>query len=205
LLSDYNKLRSHDKRIQEVTDLGLSYNLLTAYTSFVAVDTEVRNMDGRQTTIKQPLPLPQGVSDYAVGSMPLAQAPVSLMARKESVALTEDKVLREQIREKGKKTITLADVTVSEGLSKKEAIINLIRQKVHELEKCSWEKELSGKLVIELVIGSSGQVRTVKIVSSPFKNRRAERCVLEQAQKWQFPFTQDGREGKIIVSLAFRS
>ena len=36
VLSDYNKLRASDKRIQEVTELGLRYNLLTAYTSFVA-------------------------------------------------------------------------------------------------------------------------------------------------------------------------
>ncbi|PKP64850.1 MAG: hypothetical protein CVT86_03485, partial [Alphaproteobacteria bacterium HGW-Alphaproteobacteria-8] len=32
LLSDYNKLHSSDKRVKEVTELGLTYNLLTAYT-----------------------------------------------------------------------------------------------------------------------------------------------------------------------------
>ncbi len=74
LLSDYNKLRSDDKRIKEVTDLGLAYNLLTAYTSFVAIDTEVRNVDGKPTTVMQPLPLPQGVSDYAVGGMTATRA-----------------------------------------------------------------------------------------------------------------------------------
>ena len=67
ILSDYNKLRNDDKRVKEVTELGLDYNLLTAYTSFVAVDNEVRNVDGKWTTVKQPLPLPEGVSDYAVG------------------------------------------------------------------------------------------------------------------------------------------
>ncbi|MBI5527518.1 MAG: hypothetical protein HY897_14380, partial [Deltaproteobacteria bacterium] len=46
---------------------GLTYNLLTAYTSFVAIDSEVRNKTGQQTTVKQPLPLPEGVSNYAVG------------------------------------------------------------------------------------------------------------------------------------------
>jgi len=69
LLSDYNKLRSDDKRIEAVTDLGLTYNLLTAYTSFVAVDTQVRSTDGKTVTVKQPLPMPQGVSDYAVGGL----------------------------------------------------------------------------------------------------------------------------------------
>jgi Ca-activated chloride channel family protein len=61
LLDDYNRLSEQDKRIQEVTHLGLTYNLLTAYTSFVAVDTQVRIQDGQAVTVKQALPLPQGV------------------------------------------------------------------------------------------------------------------------------------------------
>lgn len=52
---------------KEVTELGLKYNLLTNYTSFIAIDSVIRNSGGSQTTVKQPLPLPQGVSDYAVG------------------------------------------------------------------------------------------------------------------------------------------
>ena len=68
-LSDYNNLRPDSERAKEVTSLGLTYNLLTDYTSFVAIDSLVRNRGGDQTTIKQPLPLPQGVSNLAVGGM----------------------------------------------------------------------------------------------------------------------------------------
>jgi len=66
MLSDYNNLQATDERVREVTNLGLTYNLLTAYTSFVAIDSLVRNQGGDQATVKQPLPLPQGVSDLAV-------------------------------------------------------------------------------------------------------------------------------------------
>jgi Ca-activated chloride channel homolog len=66
-LCDYNFLAPSDKRITEVTDLGLKYSLLTAYTSFVAIDSQARRKDGDLTTVNQPLPLPEGVSDYAVG------------------------------------------------------------------------------------------------------------------------------------------
>ena len=66
-LADLNKLRSDDKRVKEVTNLGLEYNLMTAYTSFVAVDSLVRNDSGESTSVNQPLPLPEGVSDMAVG------------------------------------------------------------------------------------------------------------------------------------------
>ncbi|MCB0804734.1 MAG: TonB family protein, partial [Bacteroidales bacterium] len=54
--------------VSEITELGLKYNLLTAYTSFIAIDSEIRNAGGTQTTVQQPLPLPQGVSNNAVGS-----------------------------------------------------------------------------------------------------------------------------------------
>ncbi len=67
LLSDYNKVRPDDDNAKEITQLGLKYNLLTEYTSFVAIDTVVRRKDGKVTTVRQPLPLPEGVSDYAVG------------------------------------------------------------------------------------------------------------------------------------------
>jgi hypothetical protein len=67
-LGDYNQLRNDPQRVEEITRLGLEYNLLTAYTSFVAVDKVVR-ADGTETvTVRQPLPLPQDVEDGAVGS-----------------------------------------------------------------------------------------------------------------------------------------
>ncbi|MEM6820380.1 MAG: VIT and VWA domain-containing protein [Verrucomicrobiota bacterium] len=66
-LSDYNKLQSDDSRISEVTRLGLLYNLLTQYTSFVAVDEVIRNPGADSKKIKQPLPLPKNVSEMAVG------------------------------------------------------------------------------------------------------------------------------------------
>jgi Ca-activated chloride channel family protein len=50
-----------------VTKLGLTYELLTAYTSFIAVHEVVRNPDGSAKDVDQPLPLPKGVSDLAVG------------------------------------------------------------------------------------------------------------------------------------------
>ncbi len=63
-LDDYGKVGTDVK--DEVTKLGLKYHLMTQYTSFVAVDKIIRKT-GEVVTVKQPLPLPQGVSDYAVG------------------------------------------------------------------------------------------------------------------------------------------
>ncbi len=71
ILDDYGSVQNYwaqdSSLIEEITALGLKYNLLTKYTSFIAVDSIVRNEGGEVETVKQPLPLPEGVSDYAVG------------------------------------------------------------------------------------------------------------------------------------------
>ncbi len=56
-------------KVKEVTKLGLKYNLLTAHTSFVAIDkTEVIDQNGKKTLVQQVLPLPENVSNYAIGA-----------------------------------------------------------------------------------------------------------------------------------------
>jgi Ca-activated chloride channel family protein len=66
-ISDYISGAHDDELRRRIVSLGLTYNLLTKFTSFVAVDEIVRNPDGQATDVKQPLPLPKGVSNLAVG------------------------------------------------------------------------------------------------------------------------------------------
>ena len=58
---------STDTTYSDITALGLKYNLLTPYTSFVAVREVVTNPTGSAQDVEQPLPLPLRVSDMAVG------------------------------------------------------------------------------------------------------------------------------------------
>jgi hypothetical protein len=51
-----------------ITGLGLGYSLLTPFTSFVAVDSQVANRTGQLDTVRQVLPMPEGVSNLAIGS-----------------------------------------------------------------------------------------------------------------------------------------
>jgi len=66
VLSDFGPGNPSEKRVAEITSLGLSYSLLTRYTSFVAVQEIVRTAEGADD-VDQPLPMPAGVSDLAVG------------------------------------------------------------------------------------------------------------------------------------------
>jgi Ca-activated chloride channel homolog len=66
-LSDYGARNLAPDKVAEITSLGLKYSLLTQYTSFIAVREEVRNPLGSAKDVDQPLPLPLGVSDLAIG------------------------------------------------------------------------------------------------------------------------------------------
>jgi Ca-activated chloride channel homolog len=66
-LSDYGSRDLSEEKVKEITALGLKYSLLTRYTSFIAVREEIRNPNGDAQNVNQPLPLPLGVTDIAVG------------------------------------------------------------------------------------------------------------------------------------------
>jgi Ca-activated chloride channel family protein len=68
-LSDQESLEGGDAQRKRITELGLQYSLLTQYTSFLAVDRVVRNAQPAATpSVDQPSPMPQGVSNLAVGA-----------------------------------------------------------------------------------------------------------------------------------------
>jgi Ca-activated chloride channel family protein len=66
-LGDFGLQGSAESHRREIVDLGLKYALLTPFTSFVAVLEEIRNPGGQGSSVRQPLPLPDGVSNSAVG------------------------------------------------------------------------------------------------------------------------------------------
>ncbi|MHB8138605.1 MAG: VIT and vWA domain-containing protein [Smithellaceae bacterium] len=66
-LSDFNTQYGGTDNKEEIVNLGIKYNLLTAHTSFIAVYEVVRNPEAASRDVTQPLPLPSGVSDFAVG------------------------------------------------------------------------------------------------------------------------------------------
>lgn len=66
-ISDYSLGRRNREDEFEITNLGLTYNLLTRYTSFIAVHEAVRNSEPQSEDVTQPLPLPLHVSNLAVG------------------------------------------------------------------------------------------------------------------------------------------
>lgn len=142
-LDDYKNHFNTDTK-QEVIDLALKYNLATAYTSFVAVDTEVVTDGKPPKTVKQPLPLPQNVENSAVG----AEAAVSgkskasygytLQFEGNSLTKTQERTIKIWLKVRQKKMI--------EKLFQKGEAVKLIFDKkgqlvsVEILEKGKWDR-----------------------------------------------------------------
>ena len=211
LLSDYNLLKQSDERVKEVTNLGLTYNLLTAYTSFIAVDSEVRNKDGKTTTVNQPLPLPEGVSDYAVGNS-MAGSVASPMLYKTKAAAESFTAPEKKSEDKAAKqntvvpslSIKISKITVTGGLGK-DAIRNTIEQQLKALQVCFQNMISRGTIEIRLTIAANGIVKNVRIVNSITKNETAKQCLLKNVKSWQFPGCSEGKDTEATVTFTIGS
>ncbi len=66
-ISELSDFFNEDTNKDAVTKLGLQYNLLTKFTSFIAVQDLVRTTQG-STDVDQPLAMPAGVADTAIAN-----------------------------------------------------------------------------------------------------------------------------------------
>jgi len=202
LLSDFNRLSPRDERTMEVTNLGLTYNLLTAYTSFVAVDTQVRLVNGRAVAIKQPLPLPQGVSDLAVGKggmMMKTAAPAS-----EALARRADKEGRCLQAGEESRPLALKSLEVPGGVNEKGVRVE-VRNTLRSLNQAcrSHLRQVpSGKEIrLVLEVGVDGRVKKVTVEGKPEWSGDFERCVNAKLAGLLFPSLANASAGKVVLTL----
>ena len=206
LLSDYNLLRPNDERIKEVTSLGLTYNLLTAYTSFLAVDSHKRLKNGKATIVKQPLPLPRGVSDYAVGKMsfsnkmfsaqPAIPSSGGFLVRQKAVErkeANEDLSVEPELVSDSEymNDIRIKNVAVTGKLAK-QAALKVLKKGISKINLCynKFSKKRSGaykETIVVLSVDSSGRVTRVRTESKDLGNSRLEGCIINNLEALLFP------------------
>jgi Ca-activated chloride channel family protein len=224
ILSDYNRLNSQDERVKEVTKLGLTYNLLTAYTSFVAIDTQIRLKGGQAITVKQPLPLPQGVSNYAVGSRSFAgkgiclatpssgAMPLKMRVREESHKYNKEGHLDSESANKlagiEVNHIQLKNIAVTEGLSK-NSTRKLIEKNIHLINRCykataNKQADSKGKVVFTLVVDRQGRVIKVNVTSCKKGTKDIEQCIIQKIKKLHFPAPEKGENVTVTITFVLR-
>jgi Ca-activated chloride channel family protein len=97
-LSDYGSADVSAERASEITSLGLQYNLLTRYTSFIAVREVVTNTQEPAKDINQPVPLPLHVTDMAVGGTEAGAEPELIWLLVISALITAVTIISKQRR-----------------------------------------------------------------------------------------------------------
>ncbi len=207
LLSDYNKLRTNDKRIREVTELGLTYNLLTAYTSFVAVDNKIRKT-GDSTTVNQPLPVSEGVSDYAVGggmmkamtAPPPYPAQYNASSRLEMTVREKSRPGTSDVKGSSVPKASLGNVLTTGGIIKQSAEAT-IRGSLRNIGACFAGNTETVAYSVRLTINADGTVKAVKINTRTRTNSAWEKCVTNTLKKLVFASTRDSREASITISV----
>jgi Ca-activated chloride channel family protein len=220
ILSDYNMLDPQDERIHEVTTLGLSYNLLTAYTSFVAIDSKIRAQGEPTVTVKQPLPLPQGVSNHAVAGHGVAgKACVAMtaasgvnknnLAREEAPASAQTNWVADASRSteasQPEGHITLRKIVVSPGLSKKSIRI-LLKKHLPSINQCYSQTlghlpTIKGDVECHLLIDTEGRVIKVTIGNPWRRHKDLQRCIVNALKSLSFPMGRDAKRGFITITF----
>jgi Ca-activated chloride channel family protein len=197
ILNDYVNIGSDDGKIAEITKLGLDYNLLTNYTSFVAIDDLVRNKSGEYTTVQQPLGLPEGVSNYAVGSSHVMydMAPVrrkeaktnsaERLHKQELTVVADEEELVESIAFSEQTNIQLA--VPANGMA---AFVEYVRQNRRDVGQVP-QKGPKGVTFI-VTVDDKGQVTHIVILKSPGKVFSQELERLVRAYQW-LPAVENGQ------------
>jgi Ca-activated chloride channel family protein len=178
-----------DSRVKEVTELGLKYNLMTEFTSFVAVDTVVRADGAKSRTVRQPLPLPQGVSDMAVGGSVGGKRCKKKPSRGRysySPPATAPVMAEKPAKEEEKRISRLSNAD----------IVRVMRRNVSGLKTCCKKHVKAGKIVLEITVGKSGRVTGLKIVSGAANNSKLKKCLLRILRRMQFPRSGSSRTFK---------
>ncbi len=216
---------ANKERIAQVTQLGLKYNLLTAYTSFIAIDPEARNAEGKSTTVTQPLPLPEGVSDAAIGNNNVFYAPTQSYHTNGSYSgnVRRRKQMSQPTLKKEQHDIQImedieVEIWVDEEEKPKEDaesqatfdeqgndLMTFIKANLKIPVKAQKEG-ISGKVWLSFTIKADGTLTDIKIIQSLSRECDAEALRLLQltAGKWTAA-SKNGkaRDSKESITIAF--
>ncbi|MBQ9586513.1 MAG: TonB family protein [Bacteroidales bacterium] len=155
-----------DPYAKKILDLGLKYNLMTNYTSFVAIDEVVVNKDGKPTTVKQPLPMPEGVSDYAVGH-DMASASIVKMkaARTANTAMPVLGVIGDdtEIMEEAEEEIFVIVEEEPEFPGGMDSLYAFLARNIKYPEDAR-SNNISGTVIVKFTIEKDGSVTNIKLL-----------------------------------------
>ena len=211
LVGEYAK--EEDPNAKKILELGLKYNLMTNYTSFVAIDEVVVNKDGKQTTVQQPIPMPEGVSDYAVGHdvaelssamnvKPNSRGKALGAATLQRVVIEDDirVVMEDEIVEEEEDPIFLVVETDPQFPGGEKAMQKFLADNIVYPQEAK-DNKIEGKVFVSFIVEKDGTISNIKILRDIGGGCGAEVVrVINMMPKWK-PGMQKGKPVRVHYNL----
>lgn len=221
-----------EEDIQTITSIGLSYSLLTNYTSFVAVDSVVRQKHGEAQSVKQPLPLPRGVPNSAIGSPGLGATTAELQEEDEPLIVDQGLEAKLSIEtsnfpaprtmippppppppvmEEIFKTVEEMPYLVKCATGSKAArqsctgnsLLKFFSQQIN-LPAIFQDSTIMGTSVIQFVIGKDGKIKSIKVIRSLHPDLDKELIRVARLLPDFVPGQQGGRKVDVVYNMPIR-
>lgn len=225
-LADRHRVTPSDALEKSITDLGLAHHLLTQFTSFVAVDQVVRADGKRIKTVRQPLAMPNGVSDLAVGDS-FGYGGLGLrgtgrggggtgvgtigLGHIGTIGYGAGAGYGRSAGGLGGRTASVPSIrsgaAVVQGALSKEVIRRIVHRHINEVRSCyegglARNPSLSGRVVVKLVVSPEGAVQTSAVERSTLGDAQVETCIADAIRRWIFPKVEGG--GIVVVTYPFQ-
>ena len=216
-LSDYASTGydGSDEYKPEIIKLGLKYNLLTSYTSFLAIDTDIRNKEGNSTTVNQPLPLPEGVSDMAVNGVVVTALGISREKKSLGYAVQDQdnveisasevpKLESKDIDTEEFETAFISVETMPEFTGGQKALDAFLISNLRYPQP-AMESGISGTVYVSFLIDKAGNVRDIKVLRGIGGgcDEEAIRVIKLTSGKWK-PGKQRGKTVQVLMTIPIK-
>ena len=199
-----NDLERTRETVERITEVALAYRLMTEYTSFVAVEEQVRTDEtGQPVTVAVPVSMPAGVSysgvfGEAAGapgvSYKLAPGYQSLNGARSTTARAPIQAMRIPPGVTSEARLTLPELPEPEGS------IAAIQQNARYPEPARLAG-LEGRVIVEALVGRNGKVQKTRVLRSvhPDLDRAAVAAV--RKTRW----TRSAEAAWVAVPVVFKA
>jgi len=198
---------------KEITRLGLKYGLMTKYTSFIAIDEVVMEKDGKPVTVKQPLPLPEGVSNDAVargeegmvtykGNARRLSSSSNETAASLNLSLNSVTTVNEEVEEIEEEIFTVVEVQ-PQFPGGEDSLYNFIYSNLR-YPQVAKDNAIEGRVFLTFVVEKDGSITNVKIIRDIGGGCGHEaKRVVEMMPKW-IPGKQNGKPVRVQFNMPIR-
>jgi Ca-activated chloride channel family protein len=223
LMLDRVRLPGQSQRLtEEIATLGLDFNLMTQWTSFIAVQDEIANPTGQVCTVDQPVALPDGVSYEGVfgeetgcaGTLGMLGTSgfggIATVSGGEGYGvgygIGYGGLGMASLGGRGTRNLISFSTPVVMGSLSKETIQRVIDRFKSQIRYCYElallaQPDLAGKVAVKIIINEHGDVTSVTVTESTLGNAKVEACILRVMARAKFPAPAAG--GSLEVNYPF--